>query len=165
MKIVFCDIDGVSRPHGSCRSVSVNAAQVVCAVVEKTQNDAYAYLDPRDVAAVALDWDPRAAAILRGVLERTGASLVVESDWRDGLDADELELLFELHGIKIAGVVGTGEKKDAIEAYLAKHSDVEMWCVVDDVDFGFGRQQVKPAGDSFGWIDAVEVIRRLLGKD
>ena len=163
MKILFCDIDGVLCPHGSCRSVSMNAEEITRSVIEATGNDAYAYLDPRDVAAVALDWDPRSAAILRGVLERTGAALVVESDWRDGLDIDELELLFALHGIEIAGCVGSGEKTDAITTYLEKHSDVAEWCVVDDTDLGFEEHQVKPVGDGFGWIDALKAIRILGG--
>ena len=108
MKVLFCDIDGVLCPHGSCRSVSMNAEEITRSVIEVTGNDAYAYLDPRDVAAVALDWDPRSAAILRGVLERTGAALVVESDWRDGLDADLPDSTTDINDPRNYGELSSG---------------------------------------------------------
>lgn len=125
MKILFLDVDGVLN------CVSYFATRT-------TPRDGR----PRDI-------DPFRAALIHRILDATGAKVVVSSAWRLA-DASlaEVRAAVEPHYIdktplitSFARYVDRGEE---IAAWLAEHSDVEAYAIIDDdADAGVGH------GDNF----------------
>lgn len=103
------------------------------------------------------DFDQKAIKVLNGILEETGAEIVVSSDWRLFANLDELKEYYLSQGI-IKGPVGVTKKLGEfdepvdfpwsrnwdleqtrsleIKQYLIDHPEITNWVAVDDLDMG-----------------------------
>ena len=88
--------------------------------------------------------------LLKEIIDRTGAEIVLTSSWRNHWDSDPrkcdqngnyIREIFERYGLKISGktedfgrVILRGEE---VRAWIAAHS-VETFAILDDYAFGWG---------------------------
>lgn len=153
-KVVFLDIDGVLQPSWSNARFEHDLDETVEALVEERQDGIYRLLDPYDVAAVRWDWDEGAVERVRKLCEQTGASIVVESDWREYVDEDGMRALLAIWGLdehfagNAAGGQGPGRipKDVAITDYVeSRYGEIGSYVVIDDrCVFSDMRRQVQP---------------------
>ncbi len=121
MKVIFLDIDGVlnSRRYDA----------------ERTDADGNI-----DISRLAL---------LREIVQRTGAKLVLTSSWRSHWDphgvnsdavGDELAQLFRSNGVPLYDKTPSAQNNRLLEiaGWLIKHDDIEAFAVLDDMKFGWG---------------------------
>jgi hypothetical protein len=133
--IIFLDIDGV-----------LNSA-------EWSESRPMRALIPPRHAQEALDEeriDPDCVERLRGVVQRTGARLVVTSTWRHRMGVSEFVRLFALYGWSEAPVIGVTPRitglirGDEVEAWLSNNDYTRPYvCVDDDADFRVGQPLVQ----------------------
>ena len=83
-KVVFLDIDGVLQPGTQYRHKHIQAGDLDQLYVELQEKHGidYSQYDKYDVAATYWDWNLEAVALLKEILDETGAKIVVSSDWR-----------------------------------------------------------------------------------
>ena len=91
-------------------------------------------------------FDPKAVKVLNEVLEKTGAEIVVSSDWKLYCTLDELKQMFTDYGVIKQPIdctpnhVLTAVEKNAdvrveeIKEWLTTHPEVTAWVAVDDLD-------------------------------
>lgn len=80
--------------------------------------------------------DPALVELLNGLLERTGAKVVVSSSWRVGASKEWLQSVLESRGFKGEVIDVTPRsygcnRSDEIEAWLLTH-EVESFVILDD---------------------------------
>jgi len=90
-----------------------------------------------------LDWfDPECIAILKGIVDETGAEIIVSSSWRN-LWSVQLQRIWEYVPMpgKLAGIVPVWilDKKEAIRYWLKQHPD-DRYVIIDDDDLGLDNQ-------------------------
>ena len=143
-KVIFLDIDGVLQPYGSSKCFQYGIERAVQDAIIDTGDTSYEYMDPYDVAAAKCDWQPTAIENLRHLVEKTGAVIVMESDWRIYNDLNEMRLLFKIWDLDqyVEDSLPKGDKQDVIDAYIACNPEVEEWVVIDDIDLGYKERQV-----------------------
>lgn len=154
-KVIFLDIDGVVRTvHGrtdfqkDVRSMVVNGQRV--ALLGNSQNGNIA----------GIDFWPLAMRAVRHIVAKTGAAVVLSSDWRkqeeliEGVNNQMHEYgMPSLHGItpdldgkNVLGVVkalhtNVREKRaKEIRRWLRQHPKVERWVAIDDMDLSASRK-------------------------
>lgn len=145
MKVLFLDIDGVIN----------------------SERTAYAFgAYPHEVSGThRAMFDEVAIALIRGIVEAAGASIVLSSSWRMTHSAHVVANAFDLPVMDITPV-GLRGRGDEIADWLAEHPEVESYAIVDDVD-EFSAEQ-KPFFvqtshfDGLRWADA-EKLATLLG--
>ena len=123
MKVIFLDIDGV-----------LNSA-----VYDRTKSFEDGNIDRTRLP------------ILRSIIDRTGADVVLSSSWRIHLDDDcqpytptgeGMMRIFHEGGIRISDKTPDGEKRaDEIRAWLEAHTETEAFVILDDIFFGWGDLQ------------------------
>ncbi len=86
MKVIFLDIDGVLQPPGSQRRFSVIQDDIIKKLSNLHHIDYSIYCDC-DVTACYLDWNIDAVNRIKTILDKTGAKIIVSSDWQDKRDA------------------------------------------------------------------------------
>jgi len=149
-KIIFLDIDGVLRPAraGGFDILPVDGAQV--------QPD-------------TSDFFPSAMRALRHIVERTGAVIVLSSEWRrseallqavDGiLQAQRLRPCIGTTVSDAEKELGTADPVRAfaerrareISAWLREHEEeVKGWCVIDDINLALADDDKKGTTKSMG---------------
>ena len=91
MNIIFLDIDGVLMPLGSHEYLRSDAAALKAYYV--SQDKRFAPVNAYDIAAVDLDWYPRASRYIQQLAEVCEASIVLTSSWRMHRSLETLRLL------------------------------------------------------------------------
>lgn len=137
MKVLFLDIDGVLN---SLQWAHADGNGFGCAAVKQPPTREW------------LKWDPVAVQHLRGVIEATGAQIVVSSSWR-GFGAKAVEAwqgMFGCYGWPDAPVIGETPdlnrmengvwvskiRGDEVAAWIEENPGVERYvCVDDEADF------------------------------
>ena len=118
MKILFLDIDGVLNSERSSAALG-------------------GY--PHDFSERELaKFDPVALALVRKLLDATGASVVLSTSWRSTFTCEQVE-----HGLGIPVVGATPDlggdwcRADEIAHWLAAHPEVTRFAIVDDLPMDF----------------------------
>ncbi|MDR1792375.1 MAG: hypothetical protein LBR36_02885 [Bacteroidales bacterium] len=155
-KVIFLDIDGVLQPFSSReRFEHVNNMQPTYDELWNKFGVDYSVYDKYDVAAVVYDWDKEAVAELKRILETTGASIVISSDWRQRKTIDILTNFFRIYGLAdyiydytpdldygtIKKFKQTEEyskyhewRSIEIAEYLKAHPQITKWVAIDDLN-------------------------------
>lgn len=122
IKFILLDIDGVLTSDAFSRRCKA----------EKIQPNTF-----------GLDWfDPQCVSMLRRIIEKTGARIVLSSSWRD-LGIDRLSKVWSENNLpgELAGT--TPEwilvKKDAILEWIDRHPD-DKYVIIDDADLRLKNQ-------------------------
>ena len=156
--VIFLDIDGVLQPDSSQRRFKQNLDALRSDLSERFQDPIYRSLDKYDLGAVFYDWDRLAVGLLRGLCEKTGAQIVISSDWRRRRSLAVLRALFRIHGLQGLVVDKTGEdagpphyRAGEVRAYLHEHPEIERFAIIDDSYTGefnelFAEQFVQTVG-------------------
>ncbi len=119
MKVIFLDIDGVLTSANYDR--------------QKTENDTYI--------------DKSRLALIKGLVDKTGAKIVLSSSWRKSFEPDcdssgiKLIETFAEAGLEIYGKtpeIGYIKRPDEVRAWLAEHPDVDAFVMFDDDNFDLG---------------------------
>jgi len=117
VRILFLDIDGVLNSHAFVHRAGWHPPLG----------------SDRDLYII----DPVAVALLNGVLEETGAVVVITSSWRSTYPQEALHSMLQQRGFT-GQVVGTtpelpGRRRSReIAQWLVDHADVEAFAIVDD---------------------------------
>ncbi len=103
------------------------------------------------------DFDPNAVSVLNDILEKTGAEIVVSSDWRIHSTLEELQDYYKMQGIIKGPIAFTPHLKDIdpdlagicawkgwlekaraeeIRHFLSVHPEIENWVAIDDLSMG-----------------------------
>lgn len=85
-KIIFLDIDGVLQPYSSKGRFEYERQYGLQTLQEKLTVELsidYFQYHPYDVGACYCDWDKEAVARIRKICDKTGAKIVISSDWRN----------------------------------------------------------------------------------
>merc|ERR1719331_2316968 len=144
-KVVFLDIDGVSRPAraGGFDIVSVDGTQTI----------------KPDTS----DFFPSAMKALKHIIERTGAIVVLSSEWRRGEALREaLDEVLEAHRIRPSYAFTASDVEEVkmsdpvrsfadrrareITAWLNKQEEtIKGWVVLDDINLAIADEEKKSA--------------------
>jgi len=140
-KVLFLDIDGV------CNSEAFMRAEY-----ERTQK------------TVSLGIDHKPAALVRQILNETGALLVISSTWR--LSETWLQVIREQIHPDIYGITPQSRSRfrgDEVNAWIKDHPEVEQYAILDDDgDFYSGQPLFRTSfRDGLTQGIAVRVIRHL----
>jgi len=92
------------------------------------------------------DFDPAAVAALNGILDRTGAEIVISSDWKRETTLSGMCEFYQLQGIEKMPIAYTDwllgadtyheQRAGEINAWLDQHPETTQWCAVDDLYMG-----------------------------
>jgi hypothetical protein len=150
MKIIFLDNDGViclSDQWGS-RYKRMKKFISETGISEISKMPAYIRLDK---------FDTKAVKVLNEVIEKTGAEIVVSSDWKLHATLEELQELYLKNGVIKAPIATTENMKDfdpetnglyswkgwleririvEIEKYLNDNLEITHWVAIDDLLLG-----------------------------
>lgn len=150
MKILFLDNDGViclSDQWGS-RDKRMKKFIKDTGISEVSEMPAYIRLDK---------FDTKAVKVLNDVIQKTGAEIVVSSDWKLHATLEELQELYLENGVCKAPIATTENLKDfdpetnglftykgwyeririiEIEKYLNENSNITHWVAIDDLYLG-----------------------------
>jgi hypothetical protein len=124
------------------------------------------------------DFDKKAIEVLNSILEKTGAEIVVSSDWKRWASAEELGVYYEQQGIikkpidctsffKKLYLEGKVPKKNEFEYqyfenleqerhfeildYLKTHPEITHWVAVDDLNMGIDITYTDGQNDERYW--------------
>jgi len=138
-RVIFLDIDGVLLPAGSLETIFIDGA-------------------PMPVRARLADHDFSAAAMtnLRSIVQKTGASIVLSSEWRrtDSMK-DSIGMGLRTHGLRQLrgsttvlkprpelmqqdpGIIWCERRAREIGSWLKQNPEVKAWVALDDLDFSW----------------------------
>jgi hypothetical protein len=96
----------------------------------------YKFLNAYDIAAVCCDWHKESVKLLKQLCDKTGAQIVVSSNWRHSNGLNQLKLLFKIHELD-AFVIDTttlvfGDHPSQIKEYITTHSNIKQFVIFDD---------------------------------
>ncbi|MCP4687132.1 MAG: hypothetical protein GY859_03720, partial [Desulfobacterales bacterium] len=135
-KVIFLDIDGVLQPTSAQDRFRHDMDELQERLIRES-DEGYGELNKYDIAAVQYDWHEQAVDNLRSLCEKTGANIVISSDWRSEKTLEQLKLLFKIHGLdsRVVGMTEEGlhcYRDTEIEEYLIAHPDIGRFTVLDD---------------------------------
>lgn len=126
MKIIFLDIDGP--------------------LAWETENEGSVKIPP---ISIPYPWIQEECDALTEIIKRTGAEVVISSDWRKYYTTDEIGMMFKRYGIPNVIVGATHEKKTKLSSSLshdrakqildwldATKKKVDSWIAIDDFPLG-----------------------------
>lgn len=144
-KIVFLDIDGVINSHRSCIAFGGYPHEVV--------------------GFHRAMFDEVALALIRGIVKKAEAAVVLSSSWRTTHGYQEIAAALELPIIDRTPSL-LGERGKEIAAWLVAHPEVECYAIIDDNSDMLPEQMPffvhTSMYDGFAWKDA-EKLAGLLG--
>lgn len=150
-KVLFLDIDGVLQPGYSQNRFAYDLEALKKYFV--SIDSRYETIDEYDLGAVCFDWDFTSVALLKALLEETGTSVIISSNWIMSNNLSQLKLLFKIHGLDkyiedccIAPEEDIYNKEEAINNYLASHKVDYSAVVDDDLLSCFGEKMRKTKG-------------------
>ena len=89
------------------------------------------------------DFDPAAVAALNDIIQRTGAEIVISSDWKRETTLSGMCEFYQKQGIKKMPLAYTNwlpgaatyhqQRAGEINAWLDQHPEITHWCAVDDL--------------------------------
>ena len=129
-KILYLDFDGVLNTFTYCDDLP-----------EELHINVRSHDRRVRVEACKMFLDPALTASFRGVLERTGAKVIVCSSWRRVLSEDEIREVLAHHGIPLHGITPLhGRKMSDFRDYRVKEialhvktlPEMAVWAVLDD---------------------------------
>ena len=92
------------------------------------------------------DFDPKAVAALNDIIQRTGAEIVISSDWKRETTLSGMCEFYQKQGIKKMPLAYTDwlpgaatyheQRAGEINAWLDQHPEITHWCAVDDLYMG-----------------------------
>lgn len=150
MVVIFLDNDGVI-----CLSNNWGGRAVKWANFKRDNPDSDATFDNKPIQCRFDDFDKGAVKVLNEILEKTGAEIVVSSDWRLHANLEELGDYYESQGIIKRPIAVTDQFKDVfpkewnafrfraelelersmeIGHWLENHPEVTHWVAVDDLN-------------------------------
>jgi hypothetical protein len=150
MRVLILDNDGVI-----CLSNNWGGRAVKWANFKRDNPDTDATFDNKPIQCRFDDFDKGAVKVLNEILEKTGAEIVVSSDWRLHANLEELGEYYESQGIIKRPIAVTDQFKDVfpkewnafrfraelelersmeIGHWLENHPEVTHWVVVDDLN-------------------------------
>lgn len=97
-------------------------------------------------------------------IESTGAKIVITSSWRDNFNIFALKNILCAAGMcqnDIIGVIPKGEKQDGIKDWLANHSEVSSFVVVDDDELKLKNIVTCEPLDGLTFSKSKEIIKKL----
>lgn len=143
MKAIFLDNDGVmclAQQWGG-RDKKIKKWKL-----QNPESEGYVN-DKRIPAHVRMDsFDQKAVKVLNEILEKTGAEIVVSSDWKLHCSLEDLQDMFLKYGVSKAPIATTPNhilksiddieitRVAEIEEWLSQNPKVEKWVAVDDLD-------------------------------
>ncbi len=144
MKVVFLDIDGVLSPFGSDSDLAVlrpdyprfSAAFYVPKAREFQKAHHMAHLDPYDYYIVMTFWRRRCCDLVRELLVKSGAGLVMHSAWTKIYQPNEMKgllALADLDEFYVDNATGKS-KKFAVRDYIKEHHLTDF-VIIDDEDY------------------------------
>lgn len=162
MKVIFLDHDGViclSENWGS-RYKKARKYMIDNGVSE---HDPEMYDPKKRPVPIRFDnFDQKSVKILNKILEKSGAEIVVSSDWKLFATVEELGEYYELHGIskkpidRTLNMIEFDEHGGSmyeykgwrdrmriveIKKYLEDHPEITHWVAIDDMNMGNRAQQ------------------------
>lgn len=118
MKVIFLDIDGVLNSSRSCMALGGF---------------------PFPGKSKDRDWhkfDDVAVGLLRSIVSKTGAEVVLSSSWRIGMGKKEMKELGERLGVNIfdktRSSIGSEKRGHQIQEWLDSHTYVTSYVIIDD---------------------------------
>jgi len=149
-RVIFLDIDGVLVPAGSMETIWIDGIMLPIRPTIKES-----------------DFNAASLANLRSIVQRTGAGIVLSSEWRRTetlsssvgtvLRANDIPQFRDSTPIfkpspdlqKLdPAVVWCERRAREITSWLKEHREVTAWVAIDDLDFAWA-DQVKAPGTSF----------------
>lgn len=83
-----------------------------------------------------LEFDPVCVQLLKEIIDRTNAQIVVSSSWREGRTLNQIQSIFALNGIhEVVGMIPVLEGKNReqeIQEYMSSVGTVECFVIIDD---------------------------------
>ena len=126
MKVIFVDIDGPLSYGLNYKRIKVN-----------------------ENLELPYGWEPEDCAALTEIIKRTGAKVVISSDWKKYYTVEQLGQFFEFYGIPnvIIGVTHAEKAKlssshpqdraKQIADWVNEHvNEIETWVAIDDMEIG-----------------------------
>jgi hypothetical protein len=95
--VIFLDIGGVLQSHGRQNRFRHDLDKLRQDLAAQYNNDEYLEMDQYDLGAVYYAWDKEAVERLRQLCLKTGAEIVISSDWRTYSPLSRLKDYFRLH--------------------------------------------------------------------
>ena len=147
MKVLFLDHDGVV-----CLSNNWGGRRKKWAKYRSANPNSSEYLNESPVEVRFDDFDKKAVKVLNEILDKTGAEIVVSSDWRFHATLEELGEYYTLQGVNKKPFAFTDNKLPQglkyfhrnseleetrsyeILYWLKEHPEVTHWVAVDDLD-------------------------------
>ncbi len=135
-KIIFLDIDGVLQPL-SAQDRFNHDMDGLKERLARESDEGYGDLNKYDIAAVYYDWHEKAVENLRSLCEKSGAEIVISSEWRTSKTLDQLKLLFRIHTLDqfvtdVTDKLSHYARDIQIEEYLIQHPEIDLFVVIDD---------------------------------
>jgi hypothetical protein len=113
MKILFLDIDGV-----------LNSSRSAVAFGGYPHS-----FSPEDM----LKFDNIAIALIRRLCKETRCEIVLSSSWRYDITAEDAAKALSLPIIDVTPILSNTSRGFEINAWMAKHPDVQCYAIVDDI--------------------------------
>lgn len=137
--ILFLDINGVIQPAWNKNRFEKNNQQIKNKLVA-TIDEQLIHENEEDVATIYYDWDKNAIELVKQILDKHNANIVVSSMWRYRRTIDKLKTIFKIHQLDTYIVDKTeileNNRPLEIQAYLDKNKDINKYAIIDDLDYG-----------------------------
>lgn len=159
MNIIFLDIDGV-----------LNNARYCSVLNHLYGGNGYGGFDKLKLTTKTIKWDLYNVDLLKTLMDKTGAKIVISSTWRKTHSLNNFKQMFQVYGLKprIVGVTpdnsklgiydhnvreGTGFRGAEVNAYLAANPDITDYVILDDDGDFYPGQNLVRTDPEYGLVD------------